>query len=71
MRFTVLETKGLHLKGNEDTEYKEHLFALLTEHSKKAMSVGELKLGVKGEQIRFDLMLENDWQTKLPKSIQS
>lgn len=33
MRFTVLETKGLHLKGNDDTVYKAKLFELLTQHS--------------------------------------
>ena len=69
VRFTVLETKGLHLQGNEDTAYKARLFELLTEHSKSALSVGELKLGLKQEQMRFELMLENDWQQKLPASL--
>lgn len=69
VRFTVLETKGLHLKGNEDTAYKARLFELLTEHSKSALSVGELKLGLKQEQMRFELMLENDWQQKLSASL--
>lgn len=65
MRFTVLETKGLHLKGNEDTAYKAQLFELLTEHSQSALSVGELKLGLKQEEMRFELMLENDWRETL------
>jgi len=69
IRFTVLETKGIHLKGNDDTEYKKRLFALLTEHSKTALTVGELKLGLKQQQMRFDLLLENDWREKLPQSI--
>lgn len=69
VRFTVLETKGLHLKGNEDTTYKARLFELLTEHSKSALSVGELKLGLRQEQVRFELMLENDWREKLPASL--
>ena len=69
VRFTVLETKGLHLVGNEDTVYKTRLFELLTEHSKSALSVGELKLGLKQEQIRFELMLENDWRERLPASL--
>jgi type III restriction enzyme len=69
MRFTVLETKGLHLKGNDDTVYKEKLFALLTQHSQTALSVGELKLGLQQQQIRFELMLENNWREKLPVSL--
>jgi type III restriction enzyme len=69
LRFTVLETKGLHLKGNDDTNYKARLFDLLTRHSQTALSVGELKLGFQQEQIRFDLMLENDWREKLPKAL--
>lgn len=69
LRFTVLETKGLHLKGNDDTDYKAKLFDLLTHHSKTALSVGELKLGLKQQQMRFELMLENDWREKLPASL--
>lgn len=65
VRFSVLETKGLHLKGNDDTVYKARLFELLTEHSKSALSVGELKLGLKQQQMRFELMMENDWRDKL------
>ncbi|HEY0552242.1 MAG TPA: restriction endonuclease subunit R, partial [Verrucomicrobiae bacterium] len=57
LRFTVLETKGLHLKGNDDTEYKRRLFDLFTEHSQTALTVGELKLGFQQQQIRFELML--------------
>jgi len=69
LRFTVLETKGLHLKGSEDTEYKAKLFELLTAHSKTALSVGELKLGLKAQQMSFELMLENNWREKLPRSL--
>jgi type III restriction enzyme len=65
VRFTVLETKGLHLKGNDDTVYKEKLFELLTAHSQTALSVGELKLGLKQQQMRFEMMLENNWREKL------
>lgn len=68
-RFTVLETKGLHLKGSEDTEYKAKLFELLTAHSKTALSVGELKLGLKQQEMRFELMLENNWREKLPQAL--
>ena len=68
-RFTVLETKGLHLKGNDDTVYKEKLFELFTKHSQSALTVGELKLGLEQQQIRFDLVMENDWEQKLKAAL--
>ncbi|MBM4133019.1 MAG: restriction endonuclease subunit R [Nitrospira sp.] len=64
LRFTVLETKGLHLKGNDDTTYKAKLFELFTQHSQNAVPVGELKLGVK-QQMRFELLLEDKWRETL------
>ena len=66
--FTVLETKGFHLTGNDDTVYKEKLFELLTRYSQTACSVGELKLGLKQQEMRFELMMENNWQEKLQAS---
>jgi len=67
--FTVLETKGLHLKGNDDTEYKRRLFELLTQHSQTTLSVGELKLGFQQQEMRFELVLENDWKERLSASL--
>jgi type III restriction enzyme len=64
MRFLVLETKGLHLKGNDDTEYKRRLFDLLTAHSASALSAGEIKLGLKNNQLRFEMLLEGEWEQK-------
>jgi type III restriction enzyme len=69
VRFTVLETKGLHLAGNEDTAYKERLFALLTAHSLSAVPVGELKLAHKKQQLRFELLLEKNWQARMPAAL--
>ena len=65
----MLETKGLHLKGNDDTAYKDRLFELLTQHSQTALTVGELKLGLKEQQMRFELMLENNWRQRAEKSL--
>jgi type III restriction enzyme len=67
----VLETKGLHLKGNDDTNYKGRLFDLFTQHAATALSVGELKLGFQQQHLRFDLMLENDWREQLPNALES
>lgn len=69
IQFSILETKGLHLKGNDDTVYKEKLFKLLTQVSETALSVGESKLGFKQQKMRFELMMENDWQQKLSASL--
>ena len=71
MRFSVLESKGLHLKGNDDTEYKRKLFELLTKHSATAVSAGELKLGLKKASISFELMLEADWEQKVEKAVKA
>ncbi len=70
LRFTVLETKGLHLKGNDDTAYKDRLFELLTCHSQTALTVGELKLGLKTQQMRFELMLENNWRERIKQGVE-
>jgi hypothetical protein len=37
---------------------------LLTQHSQSALSVGELKLGFEKQDLRFDLLLEDDWLEK-------
>jgi type III restriction enzyme len=65
VRFTVLETKGLHLAGSADTAYKERLFNLLTQHSQTAVPAGELILERGDQHIRFELLLQNDWQQKV------
>jgi len=65
IRFRVLETKGMHLMGNEDTKYKERLFELLSEHSATNDSVGELLLKHGKQQLRFDMLLEDNWRTNL------
>ncbi len=69
VRLTVLETKGLHLRGNEDTEYKRRLFELLTECSQTAVPVGELKLSMQQQVMRFELLLEDNWKSRLVESL--
>ncbi|MBP9218835.1 MAG: DEAD/DEAH box helicase family protein [Moraxellaceae bacterium] len=60
-RLAVLETKGEHLKGNDDTEYKRRLFDLLTEYAGKATTIGELDLG-RPVQMSFTMLMEDDWK---------
>ncbi len=44
-RMLVLETKGLQLNGNDDTEYKQKLLSLLTEYH-HALPAGEIAGGM-------------------------
>lgn len=68
-RFSVLETKGDHLKGNDDTEYKRKLFELLTRYADKAATIGQLELGGQSEQIQFDIVMEQDWKRAVSNSL--
>ncbi|MHB1400755.1 MAG: DEAD/DEAH box helicase, partial [Trichloromonadaceae bacterium] len=67
-RFSVLETKGEHLKGNDDTEYKRKLFELLTEHADTAIRAGELDLGEAPQQLTFTMLMEDSWAQELAKA---
>lgn len=69
VRFAVLETKGLHLKGNDDTAYKETLFELLEKVFTMGVNVGELKLGVEQREMRFELMLEDNWRERIKRPL--
>ncbi|NTU42706.1 MAG: DEAD/DEAH box helicase family protein [Nitrospirales bacterium] len=66
-RFSVLETKGEHLKGNDDTEYKRKLFELLTVYAETAIRAGELDLKVGTDQMTFTMLLEATWGQELAK----
>ncbi len=67
-RFSVLETKGEHLKGNDDTEYKRKLFDLLTGHFDSAIRAGELGLKDTPKEIRFTMLMENTWKEEIKKA---
>jgi type III restriction enzyme len=51
VRTVLLETKGLHLKGAEDTDYKRQLLERLTAiyRDERAVRAGELALTTDGE----------------------
>jgi type III restriction enzyme len=69
-RLVVLETKGDHLQGNLDTEYKRAVLALMTEAFKidQTQRVGELSLvNPDGTTVECDLVLMSQWKTKLPE----
>lgn len=68
-RFSVLETKGEHLKGNDDTEYKRRLFELLTEHVKTAVAAGELTLEAASGGMTFKMLMENSWSQEIVEAV--
>ena len=64
-RFSVLETKGEHLKGNLDTEYKRKLFELLTVYVETAIRAGALDLTEETPPISFTMLMEDTWKQEL------
>jgi type III restriction enzyme len=70
--FSILETKGAHLKGNDDTRYKEHLFDLLSKIGEHALEAGEVELESDAtERMTFKILLNPTWRTQLAPMTQS
>ena len=66
----VLETKGMHLKGNDDTAYKQRLFDLLAEHYTHSVEAGEMELTQEDAQrLTFRMVFEENWRTELSEAI--
>lgn len=63
--FSVLETKGQHLKGNDDTEYKRKLFELLTNYVETATRTGKFDFGEDQQEISFTMLMEDSWAQEL------
>jgi len=59
----VLETKGLHLK-NENTKYKESVFALCNKHAKKK-TWNELVPAMRDKEITYEVVFEDEWTKRL------
>ncbi|WP_409942020.1 DEAD/DEAH box helicase [Acidovorax sp.] len=73
-RYVVLEMKGDHLKGNDDTRYKQAVLQLMSNAYKveNVARVGELELVGQsgGVEVDCDLVLFKEWKTKLPPKLQ-
>lgn len=68
-KVVVLEMKGEHLKGNDDTRYKKEVLQLMSQ-SFAFEKVGELDLvAQKGAEVECDLVMFKDWKTELPKRL--
>jgi type III restriction enzyme len=70
----VMETKGDHLEGNRDTEYKRAVLDLMTQAFQidQTQRVGELSIvNPDGTRVECDLVLMKEWKTRLPKKFQN
>ena len=66
-KLSVLETKGDHLKGNEDTKYKRKLFEVLEKQAlNESVSVGDMEVVSEQEQTMiFKILMEKTWKEDL------
>ena len=67
-RVVLMETKGLHLAGSSDTNYKNALMQRLTAAfaDERAMRVGDLELdGASSQAVSCDLIFEQAWRGEL------
>jgi len=65
-RIYFVESKGEHLEGNKDTEYKQKLFSTINATLAGDINPkGEVKLINSKEKISFHMVFENDWQNAL------
>ena len=63
-RVFVVETKGVHLKESEDTEYKRSVFDICGEHARKT-DWAELAPAMRSKVVRFEVVDEDEWQARL------
>jgi len=62
----VLETKGVHLKANDDTRYKENVFELCNQLGAKR-AWRELFDEFPNHQFEFQVIFEDEWQNEINK----
>ncbi len=67
-KLLIMETKGIHLKGNEDTAYKQKLLQTLDATYKTALERGEMKT-VGKTPAKFSMLFENEWREKVDEII--
>ena len=60
----VVETKGVHLKASEDTEYKRSVFDICGEHARRA-DWAEFVPAMRSKVMRFEVVDEDEWQARL------
>ena len=60
----VVETKGKHLLGSDDTEYKKKLFDICNRRA-VSRSWSELGLDMQEKSIRFEVLPSDEWEQQL------
>ena len=60
----VVETKGVHLKESEDTDYKRSVFDICSEHARKA-DWAEFAPAMRSKVMRFEVVDEDEWRDRL------
>ena len=60
----VVETKGVHLKASEGTEYKRSVFDICSDHARKA-DWAEFVPAMQNKVVRFEVVAEDEWQARL------
>lgn len=70
-RLLVLETKGKHLEGSADTEFKDKFFRLLEDAYAKGIEAGEVDLfAERPDEMRFRIVIQDAaWQPDVEKVI--
>ena len=66
-KLLILETKGNHLKGSDETNYKKNLLRTLEEIYASALDRGQMKAG--SPPAVFRMMFEDEWQEKVSELI--
>jgi type III restriction enzyme len=69
-RVYVVETKGLHIKDNDKTDYIRRVFDICTKQA-EARNWGELGSQMKDKVLRFEVLAEDEWEAKLNEILQA
>ena len=69
-RVFVVETKGLHLKRAMDTDYKRSVFDICSQHAKK-QDWAKFVPVMKDKVVRFEVVDEDEWQSRLNAMLSS
>ena len=67
-KLLILETKGTHLQGNADTNYKKNLLETLEKTYKTALDRGTMKVKESPPAI-FSMLFENTWKEQLSELV--
>lgn len=66
----VMETKGEHLMGSNDTDYKKRLFDICNEKA-VSRSWDEMGLGSDEKSLRFEVLPSDEWDRRLRSLMES